>query len=128
MGEGTPEQLDAMVVATGPWLESALTDGSYLGWLAEDPGQHVIAGGGVLLSSWPSRPGDSNTRRALIINVYTEPEYRQRGLARQIMSLIIQRLKEQSFLSVALHASAEGRHLYETLGFVPTNEMRLRLK
>ena len=29
--------------------------------------------------------------------------------------------------SLFLHASAEGRPLYEELGFEPTNEMRLRL-
>jgi hypothetical protein len=44
------------------------------------------------------------------------------------MLLMIQWLKEQGFSSVVLHASDEGRPLYETLGFVPTNEMRLRLK
>jgi hypothetical protein len=50
------------------------------------------------------------------------------GLARQLMLLMIQWLKEQGFSSVSLHASDAGRHLYETLGFIPTNEMRLRLK
>jgi hypothetical protein len=37
-------------------------------------------------------------------------------------------LKEQGFGSVVLHASDEGRPLYESLGFQPTNEMRLSLK
>jgi len=31
------------------------------------------------------------------------------------------------FRSVALHASEDGRALYEELGFSGTNEMRLRL-
>ena len=44
------------------------------------------------------------------------------------MLLMIQWLKEQGFGSVVLHASDEGRHLYESMGFIPTNEMRLRLK
>ena len=35
MGSGTPEELDAMVEATIPWLNVALADGSYRGWLAE---------------------------------------------------------------------------------------------
>jgi predicted GNAT family acetyltransferase len=64
----------------------------------------------------------------VIINVYTEPEARRQGLARRLMSLMIQWLKEQGFKSVVLHASDAGRHLYEELGFVPTNEMRLCLK
>ncbi len=128
MGSGTVEQLDRMVEATAPWLERALAEGSYRGWLAEAADGHVVAGGGVLVSSWPARPEDFETRRALIINVYTEPEVRGQGLARQLMLLMIQWLKEQGFSSVVLHASAAGRHLYQTLGFLPTNEMRLRLK
>jgi len=64
----------------------------------------------------------------VILNVYAEPEVRRQGLARRLMLLMIQWLKDQGFSSVALHASDAGRHLYETLGFRPTNEMRLSLK
>jgi len=128
MGEGSSEDLDRMVEATAPWLAGALSDGSYRGWLAEGPQGKVVAGGGILLSSWPAGPHDPITRRALIINVYTEPEARRQGLARRLMLLMIQWLKEQGFSSVVLHASDAGRHLYETLGFIPTNEMRLPLK
>jgi len=127
MGKGTKQELDAMTEATAPWLATALADGSYRGFLAEDKNGKVVAGGGVLIASCPARPGDLNTRRALIINVFTEPEFRKQGLARHLMSLIIQWLKEQGFLSVVLHASDEGQHLYESMGFVPTNEMRLWL-
>ncbi len=128
MGEGTREELDKMAEVTAPWLADALANGSYRGWLAETSDQKVVAGGGVLISTWPASPRDPHTRRALIINVDTEPEFRQQGLARQLMLLMTQWLKEQGFYSVVLHASDVGRHLYETLGFVPTNEMRLRLK
>jgi len=128
MGEGSAEDLDRMVEATAPWLAGALADGSYRGWLAETADQRVVAGGGVLISTWPAGPRDPITKRALIINVYVEREVRKQGLARRLMSLMIQWLQEQGFHSIVLHASDAGRHLYETLGFVPTNEMRLRLK
>jgi GNAT superfamily N-acetyltransferase len=128
MKEGTAEDLDRMMAATTPWLANALADGSYRGWLAEDPSGSVVGGGGVLISSWPAGPRDPVTRRALILNVYIEREFRRQGLAQRVMLLITQWLREQGFSSVALHASDEGRPLYEKLGFVPTNEMRLRLK
>jgi len=127
MGEGTPESLDRMVESTRPWLKQALADGSYKAWLAETAGGEIAAGGGVLISSWPARPEDPNTRRALVLNVYTEPEHRRQGLAREIMQHIIDWLQQQGFRSVVLHASDEGRSLYEKLGFQPTNEMQLRL-
>ena len=125
MGEATAEELDAMVAMTGPWLTQALADGSYRGWLAVD-GERVVGGGGVLLCSWPASPKDPFLRRAIILNVYTEVEYRHRGIARRIMQTILKWVREQGFASVSLHASDEGRHLYEQFGFVATNEMRLR--
>jgi GNAT superfamily N-acetyltransferase len=126
MGEGTANELDLMAVMTGPWLAQALSDGSYRGWLAEDSSGRVIGGGGVLLCPWPASPKDPLLRRAIILNVYTESEFRHRGIARRIMVTILGWLKEQGFPSVALHSSDEGRHLYEELGFKATNEMRLR--
>ena len=62
----------------------------------------------------------------MILNVYTELEFRKRGIARQIMLTILAWLKQRGLRTVNLHASAEGRRLYEKLGFEATNEMRLR--
>ncbi len=115
-----------MVEVARPWLARALADGSYRHWLALDSSGCVVGGGGVLLCPWPANPKDPCTQRAVILNVYTEPEFRKRGTARQIMLTILAWLKKHGFRAVNLHASAEGRPLYEKLGFEPTNEMRLR--
>jgi len=126
MGEGTVEELDRMVEVASPWLARALAAGSYHHWLALDSSGRVAGGGGVLLCPWPANPKDPCTRRAVILNVYTEPEFRKRGIARQIMLTILAWVKEQGLRSANLHASDEGRPLYEKLGFEATNEMRLR--
>ena len=128
MGEGAVEELDRMVEVAGPWLARALADGSYRHWLALDASGRVAGGGGVLLCPWPANPKEPCTHRAVILNVYTEQEFRKRGIARKIMLTIMAWLKEQGFASVNLHASDEGRPLYEKLGFEATNEMRLRFK
>jgi len=126
MGEGTVEELDRMVEVASPWLARALADGSYRHWLALDASGSIAGGGGVLLCPWPANPKDPCTERAVVLNVYTEPEFRKQGIARQIMLTILAWLKQQGFRSVNLHASDEGRQLYEKLGFAPTNEMRLK--
>jgi GNAT superfamily N-acetyltransferase len=126
MGEGTVEELDRMVEVARPWLMRALADGSYRHWLALDGSGRVAGGGGVLLGPWPANPMDPCTERAVILNVYTEPEFRKRGIARQVMVTILEWLKQRGFRGVNLHASAEGRPLYEKLGFEATNEMRLK--
>jgi GNAT superfamily N-acetyltransferase len=127
MREGTAAELDRMASITGPWLRAALGNGSYRGWLALSDGR-VVGGGGVLLCSWPASPKDLFLERPIILNVYTEPDFRQRGIAQQIMLTILEYLRAEGFASVSLHASDQGRHLYEQLGFVATNEMRLRFQ
>jgi GNAT superfamily N-acetyltransferase len=126
MGRGSQSELDAMDAAGAPFLRSAIGDGSYRGWLVEVAGR-VVAGGGVWITGFPPGPLDPATRRAWILNMYTEPEYRRRGLARRLMETMIGWCREQGFVFVALHASDDGRPLYELLGFTPTNEMRLML-
>jgi hypothetical protein len=36
--------------------------------------------------------------------------------------------RSQGFAGVTLHASDDGRHLYESMGFELSNEMRLKLR
>lgn len=126
MGEGSIDELDRMVEVATPWLARALADGSYRHWLAVDASGRIAGGGGVLLCPWPANPHDPCTQRAVILNVHTEAEFRKRGIARQVMETILEWLKQQGFRGVNLHASPEGRHLYEKLGFEATNEMRLK--
>jgi GNAT superfamily N-acetyltransferase len=76
----------------------------------------------------PPREDDvAAPRRAWVLNVYTEPDFRRRGLARRVMETIAAWCAAQGLSRVFLHASDAGRPLYESLGFEPTNEMKLGL-
>jgi GNAT superfamily N-acetyltransferase len=127
MGNRDPAALDAMDASSRPIFARALADGSYRGWLVEDASGRVVAGGGIIRLPYHSSPRDPDPRRAWIVNMYTEPEYRRQGLARRLMEAMIEWCRGQRMANVFLHASDEGRPLYEALGFTPTNEMRLPL-
>jgi GNAT superfamily N-acetyltransferase len=128
MGRGDAAQHATLVETTRAYLNSAMPAGTYVGWLAETPEGRVVAGAGVAIFAWPGSPDDTSGRRALVQNVYTEPEFRRQGLARQLMLTAIAWCRGQGLSSVSLHASDFGRPLYEDLGFRQTNEMRLYLK
>jgi len=128
MDEGTAGELDRMVEVARPWTAQALADGSYRHWLAINGSGRVAGGGGVLISPWPANPHDPCVERAVILNVYTEPEFRRQGVARQVMQVILAWAKARGLRGVNLHASSEGHDLYEELGFAHTNEMRLRFE
>ena len=65
---------------------------------------------------------------AIVLNVYVEPAWRRRGVAEALMRAVLNALAVRGIRRIVLHASDDGRRLYERLGFVPTNEMRLILR
>ena len=126
MAEGSESERDAMVTSARPFVAAGLADGSYRGWLIETDGR-IVAGGGVAIVPYQPTPADPVCRRAFVLNLYTEPAYRGRGFARLVMKTIVDWCRQQGFRSVSLHASDDGRPMYEALDFRPTNEMRLEL-
>jgi GNAT superfamily N-acetyltransferase len=130
MGKVPTEALVATLLqASTAALAAALGDGSYVGWLAADARHRVVAGAGVHIKPQLPRISVDGTRvvvapLALVVNVYTEPRLRRQGIARLLMAEVMQWSVARGFDGVVLHASDDGRPLYESLGFVPTNEMR----
>jgi GNAT superfamily N-acetyltransferase len=120
-----------MHAASLAWLERAIPSGEYLGWLAytfDEPAK-IVGGVGVLLRNAPPTITNAGAVRtgvqALVINVFTEAAWRKQGVARLLMDALLDECHARNVLNIVLHAAPDGRHLYETLGFMPTNEMRL---
>lgn len=128
MGFGDRTVLNGVEAVSREYFCEALRAGSYIGWLAENSSGRVVGGGGIVIAAWPGYPGEDHAKRAWILNMYTEPEARRRGVARRLMRTMIDWCKREGYAAVSLHASAYGRPLYESLGFEATNEMSLKLK
>ena len=99
------------------WLADTMTSRSYRAWLVEDDAGAAVAGGGLTILPWPPGPRYLGDRLAFVFNVYVDPPYRRRGLARLVMETIHAFCREQGIRSIALNASRDGRPLYEALGY-----------
>lgn len=134
MGELPPEKLETFRAQSKATLHSMIEQNQYVGWLASphDEPERIVAGAGVTLrkvAPHPQKTADGkfeivSGRQAIIQNVYTEPDWRRHGLGTLLMKEIIAWSQKTGIESLVLHASDEGRPLYEKLGFVVTNEMR----
>ena len=126
-------QYAAMTDASRAYFASAIPSGEYLAWLAvpaSAPGD-VAAGAGLQLRSalpsirhWSGETEVVTGRQGMVLNVFTERAWRRRGLAKLLMEHVIAGARSAGVTSLVLHASKEGRPLYEMLGFERTNEMR----
>ncbi len=79
------------------------------------------------LTPYPNVLEPSYRRYGYIWGVYVEPDWRRRGLARQLTEATLSYLRSLACTRVILNASPSGRPVYERMGFQPSNEMRLNL-
>ena len=68
----------------------------------------------------PPRPQDETLRYVYVHSIYTEPEYRRLGLARKLLTTIVDYCRDQNFKTLTLHAVEASKSLYESFGFKPT--------
>lgn len=127
MGHRDAKALAAMTAAFRPWLQQKMGSGEYLAWVAVGTGDAIVAGLGLWLMDWPPHMIGPGAPRGNILNVYTETAYRRQGIARQLIEVALNWCRQNGISAVILHASDDGLALYESLGFRPTNEMRLLL-
>lgn len=141
-----PDETAAEVeAATRAQLEPLLASGGYVGWLVEmtsgaieraaDPLDGIVASPGKVVAGaglierlrLPRHSNPGGHPEAYVMNVYTEPAHRRRGLALALMEATVAWCRTRRLGRIALHASAQGRLVYERLGFATTNEMVLTL-
>ncbi len=65
--------------------------------------------------------------RGYIEGVYVVPAFRRRGVASRLMRECVDWLRSMHCDSVRLQSTVQGRPLYESLGFSPTDELELKL-
>lgn len=124
---GEADAAERPVYAT--WVADALERGVYAGFLAVTDGGEVVAGAGLALLEWGPSRGDSQPYRARVVNVWTHPDWRRQGLARELVTLCLQAAHGRGLTRVSLGTSEMGRALYEALGFrARGTEMELVLK
>lgn len=121
-GRAAPD-VQAMAAPFRAWLEPRLSDGRYFGFMAEARGR-VVAGVGLMELDWPPHPAHPvESRRGYVLNVFVEPEFRRRKIAKALIDAAESEFRSRNLGYLILHATRQGAPLYESMGWSATSEM-----
>lgn len=106
------------------YYAEAIPTGECVYCLAEEDGRTV---GGAAFSLRRYAPGYMlrDGVSAYVFNVFVEPEYRNRGIAKAIMLRLMEEAQRRGIGRLDLHATEAGRPLYEKIGFEPPDHVWL---
>lgn len=94
-------------------------------YLVYDGSRWIAAGSVSFYRIMPTYHNPSG-KKAYIMNVYTHPDYRRKGIAMKMLELLVAEARNRGIGQISLEATEEGKPLYEKFGFTQMkDEMEL---
>lgn len=124
--EGATENID-LNPALRDYYARHMADGTFVSWLAMD-GQKIIGTSGMSFVEKPPYFGCPSGKMGLLSSMYTDPDYRRRGIDKELLSRVVEEARSYGCGTVQITASDMGVLLYTDFGFVKNaNFMQYKL-
>ncbi len=114
-GSFTDEQIESLQKQLPLYFEKHIGNDFYA-FLGEIDGC-IVSSAFLIISEKPASISYVSGKIATLSNVYTKPDYRRRGISKNILELMIEETKKLDVSYIELKATKDGYRLYEKLGF-----------
>ncbi len=114
--EGAKEEID-LAPALRDYYRRHLADGTFISFVAAD-GDAIIATSGMSIVEKPPYFGCPSGKIGLLSGMFTHPDYRRRGLAKTLLTMVVDAARAAGCGTVQITASDMGVLLYSGFGFV----------
>ena len=117
--EGAKENID-LVPALRDYYQRHMADDTFVSWLALDSGK-IIGTSGMSIVEKPPYFGCPSGRIGLLSSMFTDKAYRRQGIAKELLSRVVNEARERGCGTVQITASDMGVLLYTNFGFTKNN-------
>lgn len=114
--EGATEDID-LVPALKDYYKRHMADGTFVSWLAMD-GDKIVGTSGMSFVEKPPYFSCPSGRIGLLSSMFTDPGYRRMGIAKELLSRVVEEARNYGCGAVQITASDMGVLLYSDFGFV----------
>ena len=124
--EGATDDID-LAPALKDYYTRHMADETFVSWIALD-GDKIVGTSGMSFVEKPPYFGCPSGRIGLLSSMFTDPAYRRKGIARELLSRVIEEARAYGCGTVQITASDMGVLLYTSFGFVKnSNFMQYKL-
>lgn len=117
---------EALMAENERYYLAHVPSGRHLAYIAEVDGAEAGCGSICLTEELPS-PDNPDGKCAYLMNIYVRDAFRERGVGHEIVKRLIAEARALKCEKIYLETTAEGRSLYESLGFADLPDM-MKLK
>ena len=114
--EGAKDDFD-LKAALKDYYNRHISDGTFVSWLATED-DVIIGTSGISIVEKPPYFGCPSGKIGLLSSMYTNPDYRRKGIAKELLNRIVSEARQQECGTIQITASDMGVKLYTSYGFV----------
>lgn len=115
------EDMSEIEVQSYDYYRQAISSGEHIAYLVFDDDKLIGCGGASFFRVMPTYHNPTG-KKAYLMNIYTAPKYRRKGIAYKMLDLLIKASKEKGINNITLEATSMGRPMYEKYGFTKMND------
>lgn len=117
--EGANEDID-LRPAFKDYYTRHMADGTFISWLALD-NEKIIGTSGMSIVEKPPYFGCPSGKIGLLSSMFTDKAYRRQGIAKELLTKVVNEAREKGCGTVQITASDMGVLLYTNFGFTKNN-------
>lgn len=114
--EGAKEEVD-LVPYLRDYYGRHMADETFVSWLAIDE-DRIVGTSGMSFVEKPPYFACPSGKIGLLSSMYTHPDYRRMGIAKELLHRVVEEARQYGCGSVQITASDMGVKLYSAYGFV----------
>jgi GNAT superfamily N-acetyltransferase len=107
------------------YFDESIENNSFLGMVCEYK-KEIISVAYLSINKYPPSPNFVDGKIGVLLNVFTYPEYRNQGIATELLKKIIKEAKKENINIIKLSATKAGETLYKKLGFKESKYKEMR--
>ncbi|HUW48529.1 MAG TPA: GNAT family N-acetyltransferase [Patescibacteria group bacterium] len=110
------------------YFSESIPSNCFVGWLAECEGK-IVGTSGMVVWQMPGRYGGlEEGRLGYILNMYTVPEARRRGVCTRLLDELMKEARKLGLKYLQLHASEDGVGIYKRAGFTCPKQIEMTMR
>ncbi len=111
----------------GKYFDENIENNNFLGIICEHKNK-IISAAYLAINKMPPNPHFINGKTGTLLNVFTYPEYRNQGIATELIKKIIEEAKKENISQINLSATKSGEKMYKKLGFKESKYTQMNVK
>lgn len=125
LGQQSQDAVDSLAQQLITYFQNAVAAHQYVGIIARQ-GNNLVATGGMVFREQPGSFKNPSGKTAYILNMYTIPGFRRRGISTAVMEKLMEIAQDKGYNFFELHATPDGEPLYKKLGYYRHSEPTYR--